>query len=289
MSMRRLGETTITRVEDISGPAFKPDAIFPDFYRSAIEEQRHWLVPGHYVEKLDRLNMSMHTWVVRTGRHTVLIDTCLGNNKQRPGRPMWHDRNGPFLDNLREAGVAPESVDYVMCTHLHVDHVGWNTQLVSGRWVPTFPNAKYLFSRSEYAHYERENRAMPVNDGSFNDSVLPVVEAGRAVMIDDGHELDDCMLVKLAPGHSAGHITIRLASRGEEALFIGDIMHHPLQVFYPTWSTTLCYDQAQARVSRRQVLEHCVEHRSLMLPAHFAAPHGGRIARKGESFAIQFE
>ena len=108
-------------------------------------------------------------------------------------------------------------------------------------------------------------------------------------MIDDGHELDDCMLVKLAPGHSAGHITIRLASKGEEALFVGDIMHHPLQVYYPAWSTNLCYDQAQARLSRRHVLEHCVEHRSLMLPAHFAAPHGGRIARRGESFAIQFE
>jgi glyoxylase-like metal-dependent hydrolase (beta-lactamase superfamily II) len=289
MSMRQLGDASIARVEDIAGPSFKPGAIYPDFERSAIDENRDWLIPGHYFEKLDRLHMSMHSWVVRTGRHTVLIDTCLGNHKSRPSRPMWHHRNGPYLERLREAGVAPESVDFVMCTHLHVDHVGWNTQLVNGHWVPTFPNAKYLFSRTEFAHYERENRGEPANEGSFNDSVLPVVEAGRAVMIDDGHELDDCMLVKLAPGHSAGHITIRLASKGEEALFTGDIMHHPLQVYRPEWSTNLCYDQVQSRVSRRQVLEHCVEHRSLMLPAHFAAPHGGRISAKGERFAIAFE
>jgi glyoxylase-like metal-dependent hydrolase (beta-lactamase superfamily II) len=171
---------------------------------------------------------------------------------------------------------------------LHVDHVGWNTRLDNGRWVPTFPNAKYLFARTEYAHYEQENRKAPVNDGSFNDSVLPVVEAGRAVMIDDGHQLDDCMLVKLAPGHTPGHITIRLASDGQEALFTGDIMHHPLQVYRPDWNSGFCLDQAAARATRRKVLEHCCEHGSLMLPAHFAAPHGGYISAKGDRFAIRF-
>ena len=256
MSVRQLGDASIARVEDIAGPSFKPGAIYNDFQPSVIEEYRDWLVPGHYFEKLDRLNMSVHSWVVRTGRHTVVIDTCIGNHKARPDAPFWNDRNGPFLDRLSEAGVAPESVDYVMCTHLHVDHVGWNTKLENGRWVPTFPNAKYLISRKEYAYYEQENRKAPVNDGSFTDSVLPIMEAGRAVMIDDGHELDDCMLVKLTPGHTPGHITIRLASKGEEALFTGDIMHHPLQVYRPEWNSAFCVDQAASRATRRQVLEH---------------------------------
>ncbi|HUN52544.1 MAG TPA: MBL fold metallo-hydrolase [Candidatus Sulfotelmatobacter sp.] len=289
MSLRHLGDASITRVEDIAGPSFKPGDIYRDFDPAIIEECRDWLVPGHFFEKLGRLNMSVHSWVVRTGRHTVVIDTCIGNHKSRPDAPFWNNREGPFLDNLRAAGVAPESVDYVMCTHLHVDHVGWNTRLENGRWVPTFPKAKYLFSRKEYAYYEQENRKAPVNDGSFTDSVLPIMEAGRAVMIDDGHELDDCMLVKLAPGHTPGHITVRLASKGEEALFTGDIMHHPLQVYRPQWNSAFCVDQAGSRASRRQVLEHCAEHRSLMLPAHFAAPHGGRVSRRGERFAIAFE
>ncbi|HYM30024.1 MAG TPA: MBL fold metallo-hydrolase, partial [Candidatus Cybelea sp.] len=154
MSKRMVGEVSVARVEDIAGPSFKPSAIFADYTPEYIDVHRDWLLPGHYFPKLDRLNMSMHTWVVRNGKHTILIDTCIGNHKSRPGAPFWNDRDGPYLDRLREVGVAPEQVDYVMCTHMHVDHVGWNTKLESGRWVPTFPNAKYLFSRVEYAHYE---------------------------------------------------------------------------------------------------------------------------------------
>lgn len=225
------------------------------------------------------------------GPATILVDTCLGNHKKRRN-PGWSGLDTPFLDRLRAAGVAPEQVDFVMCTHLHVDHVGWNTRLVDGRWVPTFPNARYLFARKEYAHWEAERRAKGdggVNDGSFDDSVLPVVEAGRAVMIDADHQPDPLLTVMEAPGHTPGSVVIRLADGGREALFTGDIMHHPIQVYMPDWSSQFCWDQEMSARSRRRVLEHCVAHESLLCPAHFPGANAGYVRAHGDAFRIEWD
>jgi glyoxylase-like metal-dependent hydrolase (beta-lactamase superfamily II) len=289
-AIRSIGRASLQKVEELCGPGFKPNRMFPRFEREAFEAQKHWMVPEHVEADSDRLIGSIHTWVLRTPHHTILIDTCLGNHKQRQ-HPNWNNLDLPFLDRLRAVGVAPEEVDCVMCTHLHVDHVGWNTRLENGRWVPTFPNARYLFARREYDHWESERKKGDgaVNDGSFDDSVLPVVEAGKAVMIDADHQPDPLLTIVDAPGHTPGSIAIRLVDQGREALFTGDIMHHPVQAYYPEWSSQFCTDQDMSAKSRRKVLEHCVEHKSLLCPAHFPGANAGYVKPSGKGFAIDWD
>jgi glyoxylase-like metal-dependent hydrolase (beta-lactamase superfamily II) len=291
MTVRSIGRASIAKVEELCGPGFKASRMFPRFNQEAFDAQKHWMVSDHVEPGSDRLVGSVHTWIVRTPHHTILIDTCLGNHKTRSA-PNWNNLNTPFLDRLRAAGVAPESVDLVMCTHLHVDHVGWNTKLENGRWVPTFPNARYLFARKEYAHWEDERRqkdAESVNGGSFDDSVLPVVEAKKAVLIDADHQPDSLLTIEEAPGHTPGSIVIRLSDAGREAMFSGDIMHHPVQVYYPEWSSQFCWNQDMSARSRRKVLEHCAEHHSLLCPAHFPGANAGYIHRAGDAFRIEWD
>ena len=168
MTVRRIGNATIEKVEELCAAGFRPNRMFPRFDQQAFDAQKHWMVPVHVEPGSDRLVGSVHTWVVKTGRHTILIDTCLGNGKQRHNA-AWNNLSLPFLDRLRACGCPPESVDFVMCTHLHVDHVGWNTKLENGRWVPTFPNAKYLFAKREYAHWESER----ARQGDVRDLHIP--------------------------------------------------------------------------------------------------------------------
>jgi glyoxylase-like metal-dependent hydrolase (beta-lactamase superfamily II) len=179
-----------------------------------------------------------------------------------------------------------------MCTHLHVDHVGWNTRLENGRWVPTFPNAKYLFAKREYAHWEKERKAQgdgKVNDGSFDDSVLPIVEAGKAVMIDSDAQPDPMLTIKDYPGHTPGSIAINLKDGAAQACFSGDIMHHPIQVYHPDWSSQFCTDQDLSAKSRRLLLEDCVASNALLCPAHFPGANAGYIKPQGNAFKIEWD
>jgi glyoxylase-like metal-dependent hydrolase (beta-lactamase superfamily II) len=283
-----VGEAALLRIEEIVDTSFTASGFFPDFDPEALGPHLARLVPGHYLPETGALVLSMHSWVVRTGRHTVLVDACIGNDKDRLPRAHWHRQQRPFLQRLRAAGVAPEDVDSVMCTHMHPDHVGWNTVLADGRWVPTFPRARYLFSRIEYEHWLAHPDPNPLRRQAFQDSVLPVVEAGRADMIETGHEVDGALTVEAAPGHTPGNVQIRLVSRGAEAVFAGDVIHHPIQVDRPEWSTVACFDPAASAVARRRLLERCAERGALLLPAHFAAPHGGRIRDAGGRFELRW-
>ena len=282
------GDAALVRVEEMVDTSFTAAGFFPAFDPEVMRPHLSWLAPRYYLAERDALVFSMHSWVVKTGRHTVLIDACIGNDKDRLPRAHWHRLKTPFLERLRASGVAPEAVDYVMCTHMHADHVGWNTLREDGRWVPTFPNARYLFSRIEYEHWTAHPDPNPIRRNAFNDSVLPVVEAGRAEMIEDGHEVDGTLRVELAPGHTPGNVWIRLASKGSEAVFAGDVIHHPIQVYHPDWSTVACLDPAASTASRRRLLETSCERRTLLLPAHFAAPHGGRVGDTGNGFELRW-
>jgi glyoxylase-like metal-dependent hydrolase (beta-lactamase superfamily II) len=199
--------------------------------------------------------------------------------------------NTPYLARLKAAGVTPEQIDMVMCTHLHVDHVGWNTQLENGRWVPTFKNAKYVWSQEDfdfYAALDKDPEKGPANGGSFRDSVLPVVEAGMAQMMKGGGQLDENLKITPAPGHTPGTIRIEYESQGEKALFCGDILHHALQVYHPEWNSFACLDQDNARTSRRAAIEHCAGTGALLMPCHFGAPFTCHIDHKGAGFAPRF-
>ncbi|MEK9776966.1 MAG: MBL fold metallo-hydrolase [Quisquiliibacterium sp.] len=203
-------------------------------------------------------------------------------------RAHWHLKDDPYLQRMRAAGIAPEDIDFVMCTHLHADHVGWNTRLEDGRWVPTFPNAQYVFGRTEYEHWLASPFPNPIMRTAFNDSVLPVVEAGRAMMIDEGEQIDPALSVQMAPGHTPGNLCIYLNGDGDRAVFAGDVIHHPIQVWFPEWSTVACTDPIASAASRRKVLEYCADRGALLLPAHFAAPHGGRVEPEHDHFRLRW-
>jgi glyoxylase-like metal-dependent hydrolase (beta-lactamase superfamily II) len=275
----RVGGATITRIEEQVGPNDSTAGVFlPDLDRARFEKHLHWLAPAHYDPEHDKLVTSNHSWLIRTGSLTILLDTCAGNHKERPWLPRFHQLNVPFLERLEAAGAKPQDVDIVLCTHLHADHVGWNTRLENGRWVPTFPNARYLFSRieNESAHQH------PHRAGMYEDSVLPVIRAGQVQLLDGLHEIASSLVVEPATGHTPGHVILKMLADEGGAVFCGDVLHHPVQVYEPDWSTRFCDDPVQARVSRRKVLEHCAAHRSLLFPTHFAAPHVAAIERDGE-------
>lgn len=284
-----VGDVQITRIEEQCGPSLAPEVLLPDWDGSFLEEHRSWLIPDCYSEKEGKFISSRHSWLVRTAHHTILIDTCAGNNKERPGYPRFHHLQTPYLDRLRATGVAPEDVDFVLCTHLHVDHCGWNTQLIDGRWTPTFPKARYVFSRTEHDLWSTGTLTPDdFDDGQLADSVLPVVEAGLADMIDGAWQLGDELTIRPAPGHSPGHCAIHLLSHNRHALFSGDTMHQPVQVYRPEWNSRFCEDADLARRTRRLLLEHSAEKRALVLPAHFGGSHAGFVSAQGGGFSWQF-
>jgi glyoxylase-like metal-dependent hydrolase (beta-lactamase superfamily II) len=289
----QFGDVRVTRIEESAGLGFQCDQLLPDWTSEAVAEHLHWLVPGYFDPASGRSVTSIHTWLVKTPSHTVLIDTCVGNHKERPWVPRFHQLDTPWLDRLSRAGVTPDDVDFVLCTHLHTDHVGWNTFLKDGRWVPTFPNARYVFSQDEHDHWSPETNpglaiSRPDRAAIYTDSVLPVVLSKQALILNGSHAIDDWLSIEPAPGHTPGHIVIRLKdnSRRTRALFTGDIMHHPIQVVKPMWNSCFCDLPEQARTTRSRVLETCVEEGALLMPAHFADPHVGRIERSGDGFRL---
>lgn len=289
MTELRIGAATVTRIEESYEANFEARSFFADWSDAAIAPHLHWLAPAHYDSESGWLKLSVHSWLVRVGGRTVLIDGCVGNRKPRPRFPRWNMMETRYLDRLAAAGVRPEEVDVVMCTHLHSDHVGWNTRLENGRWVPTFPNARHVWSRADFDHHlalDADPASGPLP--AFRDSVLPVVEAGLADMVDGAHALDEHLAIDPHPGHTPGTIAISLASRGAGTVFCGDILHHAIQVHHPTWNSFACAHADDARRSRRRVLERCAGSGDLLLPAHFGAPFHCRVESRGAAFAPVF-
>lgn len=281
MTALDLGTASVSRVVD-DVQVFPLDHLLPGADRARIAANRDWLAPT-YLDGEDGLILSFQSYLIRTRHHTILVDACLGNDKERPARPSWHRRSGTYLDRLAAAGARPEDVDIVMCTHLHADHVGWNTRLRDGRWVPTFPRARYLFGEREVAHWRARAAASPgpLNHGSWDDSVLPVFAAGAADVVAETHRIDDELWFAPAPGHTPGCVVLHLAAAKGEAVFCGDAVHHPVQGIDPSWSSAFCDDPAQAARTRRRLLEEAVDSGAWFMPAHFAGPDFVRMRRAG--------
>jgi glyoxylase-like metal-dependent hydrolase (beta-lactamase superfamily II) len=238
-----------------------------------------WLIP-HFANEEGRLRMSIHALVVETPSRRIVVDTGLGNDKQGRSVPTWNNRNDPFLERMTAAGFPPDSIDTVLCTHLHVDHVGWNTTLVGGEWIPTFPNARYVFGSGEYEHW-RDHSKEPDKAAVFNDSVKPVVDAGKADLVASDHRVCDEISLIPTPGHSPGHMSLHLRSDGETALLTGDVAHHPCQMAHLDWSSTADFDPVQSAATRRELFSRFADTATLVIGGHFG---GGYIRRDGEAF-----
>jgi len=256
-----------------------------------VESARSLLEPDHVDLERGMLILAIQTFVLRAAGRTILVDTCVGEGRERPLVPDFHRRHqSGFLERLAQAGVQPESVDLVFCTHLHVDHVGWNTRLLDGRWVPTFPNARYLIGRRELGYWQ-DQRRRPDSDalqlGGFEDSVLPILETGRAELVDDGYELGPGLSLVPLPGHTPGQMGVR-ADGAVRALFCGDAIHSPLQVLEPGLSTAEDVDREQARQVRRALLEEAAEEGKLVVPAHFRGTRCMHIRQTAAGFTPCF-
>ena len=290
-----IGDVTITSIIERDGPWRKPEDMFPA-YDPAIAK-RHLVALDREVfdPASGKMVITYQTFVVRTPKHTVLIDTCTGEDKGYPA-PMDFPKK-PWLDGFAAAGLRFEDIDYVFCTHLHIDHCGWNTMLRNGRWVPTFPKAKYIFHKREYAAWEDAakggktpygDKPAPGGGNIWRYNCEPIVAAGQALLVDDDYALDDTFWLTPTPGHSPCHCCVNIRSRGQHAIVVGDLMHHALQVREPDWSTVFDWDQAEAARSRRKLLGEVAGTGRYVLPIHFPHPTTGLIEADGERFHYKF-
>jgi glyoxylase-like metal-dependent hydrolase (beta-lactamase superfamily II) len=288
MKQLRIGDITIDAVIEREGPWRRPQDFFPAYDESIFRRHLPTLEPEVFDPALGMMLITYQTFVVRTAHHTILVDTCTGEDKGHPP-PFDFPGKDRWRKELFALGIGYENVDYVFCTHLHIDHTGWNTTLRDGRWVPTFPNAKYVFHKGEYAAWEAEDARGANPPGTvFRDNCRPIVEAGQALLVDDDYALDDTMTLTPKPGHSPCHCCVNIVSRGQRAVVTGDMMHHALQCREPSWSTIFDTDKEQAAKSRRSFLGKVADTSTLVLPIHFPSPTVGRVAADGERFRYNF-
>ena len=283
MEQVRIGDIQIQRIVELEGPFLAVGRMFPAANAEAIAPHRSWLEPWALCPDSGRLILPVQSYLLKTSHHTIVIDTCVGNHKSNRFFEPWHNRSDDtWLQRLAASGVGPDDVDFVLCTHLHLDHSGWHTQLVDGRWQPTFPNAKYLFAREEFEH--RQAAA----DTTFVENIVPVMEACQGVIVAMDHALDDEIWLEPTPGHTPGHVSIHLASKGHKAVMMGDVMHSPVQCAEPDWHAISDHDPALARTTRRKFLNQHVETDTTILTAHFPSPSVGHVVAKGEAFRFDF-
>ena len=285
-----IGDYSIARVEEMT-IQIPLDVLLPRLEPEFLKRHIDWLVHGHYDPVTGLAPLSIHSWLLRTRHQTILVDACAGNHK--PGRSDaqadFSNLETPYLERLTAAGATPVEIDFVMCTHLHVDHVGWNTRLDNGRWVPTFPNAKYLFSKTEFDYWSAENQAggeFSPNKSPFDVSVAPVMDAGLAQLIDGRHEIEDNVVIHPRPGHTPGHVNLHIGKGDDRAIFSGDIMHHPIQAYRPDWSSRFCESHELACQTRLNLLEACADEPTIVLPAHFNSPHMVRVTSDTDGFSL---
>ena len=290
MKQLNLGDVTIDCLVELVGPGYEPSFFFPDATMEGFDLEKDWLVPHFWDTAANTYIRSIQSFVVRTEHHTVLVDSCVGGGKARPSSPAWDGLESTWYDQLTALGTHREDVDYVLCTHLHADHVGWNTRLENGRWVPTFPNARYIFHKDEYRHWEAHGSDMEgpgSADGCFEDSVLPVVAAGQVDLVDSDFAIDDRLTLDPTPGHSPGHVCLDVKVDGHHAVLAGDVVHHPIQIARPEWNSRFCMDPVRARTARAGFVERHADTDTLILPAHFPQPTVGRIVGNGERCKFQ--
>lgn len=284
-----IGAVHLTRVVESEMPLLDPAEIYPDSTPALIEANLGWLAPRFYDPAARLLVITIQGFVVRIRERIIVVDTCVGDCKSRRRGPFDHQRWN-WIGRLAAAGVRPEDVDTVICTHFHVDHVGWNTRLEDGRWVPAFPNARYLFTRDEWAFWKSDAARLPrERSGDYiGDSVMPIVDAGLADFVAMDHRINGEVSLVPQPGHTPGLVGVALRSGREQALLASDLLHSPLQCRYPEWSTRFCVDADQSRRTRVDFLERHAGTGTMVIPTHFPSPSAGTIERDGKAYRFRY-
>lgn len=282
----RVGEVKVSSILEIEGPIFDTRGLMPDMTPALVAREQGWMAPRWFDPAADRLVLRVQSYVIETPSATILVDTGVGNNKTGRRRETWNNGDWPYLENMAAEGYAPDDIDLVVFTHIHVDHVGWNTRLEAGRWVPTFPGARYLFVGDELADAERKSETDPVRFGAlWEDSIRPVIEAGLVERVPADHVLDPSVRLGPAPGHTRFHSAVWIEDGGGHAVVSGDVMHHPIQGRYPAFNSVHCEEPDIAARTRRRVLDTCVEADAIVMPIHFGP---FRVARDGAAYGLDF-
>lgn len=271
------------RVEETLGAAFAPRDLFPDFDPDILARHPELAAPGWLDPLSGKLTSSVHSWFFRKGGRTVLVDTCAGRRKADPAA-------APFLSSLRKAGIAREDVDIVFLTHLHTDHMRWTTIREGERWQPTFPRARYVIGRREFAHWSPGGAGLalyPEQEAILDEAVAPLIAADRVDLVDDEAEILPGLRTQPAPGHTATQLMLTLSGGDARYVFAADSFHHPVQVLRPEWGSCFCEDQEQARTTRERILTECADTDAVLMPSHFGPPHAVTITRIGEGFGFR--
>lgn len=282
MQRWKIGDVRVTRIIEMQLPGIT--FILPDATNENLAKIP-WLKP-HFVDENGEGVASVHMLVIESGDRKIVVDTCIGNDKTLPMK-FWCNLKTPFMETFRGAGFDPDGIDTVLCTHLHPDHVGWNTSLVDGKWVPTFPKADYLWGRVEWEHWQAN--PMPGMEPLFEQSVRPIVDAGLNTLVEVDHAITDEVWLEPTPGHTPGHVSVRIKSQGVDAVITGDLMHHPCQMAHPNWHCTADSDKAQAVQTRRRFMETYSDSPTLIIGTHFATPTAGKIVRDGDVWRFEVE
>ena len=283
-----IGDMRVDRIVEQEVPGFDPFEFFPNLTKEELEANRGMLEPNALDPKSGLLVFAMQSFVVRAGGLNILIDSCIGNDKNRPTRPLWHMKTDTtYMDALKRAGLTVNDIDVVMCTHLHPDHVGWNTKLEDGRWVPTFPKARYVFSKAELEYWTAQNAKQSILH--FEDSVLPIVPAGRTELVKSDHELTHGVQLLPTPGHTPDHYSVRLASQGAEAIVTGDLIHSPIQCACTHLHSRPDVDPVQGMNTRNAFMDRYAETDTLIAATHFPSPSLGQFIRQGDAFGYRYK
>ncbi|MCP5041562.1 MAG: MBL fold metallo-hydrolase [bacterium] len=272
----QIGQVRITRIQELELPGLTwllPDATAESL--AGID----WI--GPFVDAKGEGLASVHALLIEAPGCTVVVDTCIGNDKERSIRG-WNHLQTKFLEDFDTAGAGVGAVDAVVCTHLHVDHVGWNTRLVDDRWVPTFENARYLFGRVEWEHWNVDEDE--IQQQVMIDSVRPIFDSDQVDLVETDHQICNEVRLEPTPGHTPGHVSVHISSCGEQAVITGDLMHHPGQIAHPEWCSNADSDRARALDTRRGFLARYAETPTLVIGTHFAGPTAGRLARDGDTY-----
>ena len=280
-----IGQVTITCIQE-SESDVPPGFLIPGLTAERVAAIE-WLDPG-FLGAGGMLRLAIQALVIRTPERLIVVDTCVGNDRFGREIPNWNGLNTAFLNDFAASGFDPAAVDTVFCTHLHSDHVGWNTMKSGDRWVPTFPNARYLLGRKEFEYWDKEREAGKGSTPAvFADSIRPLFEAGLVDLIDLPHGVTDEIALVSTPGHTPGHASVQIRSQGQAALITGDFIHHPCQMAVPHLAEIADTDGALAGETRRQMLGDCADRPILVIGTHFARPVAGHVHSDGPVFRFE--